>query len=234
MVKEVMNDKDLLEKVGQAIGEIFENQRLERVHKNKILNQYAKEGAVLFTGSSLMEHFPVEELSLAEGIDKIIYNRGVGGFTTDDFLKNIDTMLLDYKAGKVFINIGTNDISENIGSNGKWLEHLTLNYDKILSILKEKQPDCEVYLMAYYPSNMDVIHQSELGAMAFGIRTLENIELANRSVEALAEKFGYHYINVNEGLTDCAGNLKAEFTTDGVHMTPNAYAVILRNMKMYI
>lgn len=118
-MKEVTKDKDISAKVGQAIGEIFENQRREMVNKNKILNQYAKEGAVLFTGSSLMEHFPVEELRLAEGIDKIIYNRGVGGFTTNDFLKNIDTMLLDYKVGKVFINIGTNDISENIEPNGK-------------------------------------------------------------------------------------------------------------------
>lgn len=100
---------------------------------------------------------------------------------------------------------------------------MILNYEKILSILKEKQPDCEVYLMAYYPSNMDVIHHSEFGTMAFGTRDLENIELANRFVEALAEKFGYHYINVNEGLTDSVGNLKAKFTTDGVHMTLDAY-----------
>lgn len=220
--------------IEQEIGKIFENQRNDRVNKNKILNKYVKEGAILFTGSSLMEHFPIEELSIAEGIDKTIYNRGVGGFTTDDFIKNMDTMFMEYKASKIFINIGTNDISAKIDSDGNWLNHLTTNYEIILSHLKEKQPECEVYMMAYYPSNMEVIKSTDFGAIAFGIRTLENIQLANKEVEALAEKFGYHYINVNDGLTDSQGNLKAEFTTDGVHMTPDAYAVVLGNMKQYI
>lgn len=228
------DNKDIAEQVGKIVGSIFENQRAERVSKNKMLNKYAEEGAVLFTGSSLMEYFPIEELRIAEGIDKIIYNRGVGGFTTDDFLENIDTMLLDYKAEKIFINIGTNDISATIDPNGKWLEHLIGNYEKILSVIKEKQPDCRVYLMAYYPSNMDIIKKNELGLAAFGIRTLENIELANRAVEELAEKYEYQYIDINDGLSDSFGNLKAEFTTDGVHMSPDAYAIILRNMKKYI
>ncbi len=230
----IENDNELAIKIGEVVNSIYVNQRKERVEKNKILNKYVKEGAVLFTGSSLMEHFPVEELSIADGIDKVIYNRGVGGFTTDDFLKNIDTMLLDYKAEKIFINIGTNDISATIDANGKWLEHLIGNYEKILSVIKEKQPSCKVYLMAYYPSNMDVIKRNEFGLAAFGIRTLANIELANKAVKELAEKFDYQYIDVNEGLCDSEGNLKEELTTDGVHMIPDAYAIILRNMKKYI
>lgn len=233
-MSELMDNPELKAVIGQVIESIFANQRKERVNKNKILNHYVKEGSIVFTGSSLMEHFPVEELSISEGIDKIIYNRGVGGFTTDDFLNDIDTMLLDYKASKVFINIGTNDINERNMPDGNWLEHLTNNYDKILSIIKEKMPKAEVFVMAYYPSNMEVILSNDFGKDVFGVRTLDNIELANNKVKELADKYGFNFIDVNDGLKDEEGNLKKEFTTDGVHMTPDAYAIVLRNMKKYI
>ena len=41
-----------------------------------------------------------------------IYNRGVSGLNTDEFLENIDTLLLDLEPSKIFINIGTNDITK--------------------------------------------------------------------------------------------------------------------------
>lgn len=228
------NEKDFALKVREAIGTVFENQRKERAVKYSILNKFAQKNAVLFTGSSLMEQFPIEELSIAEGIDRVIYNRGIGGFTTDDFLENMDTMLLDYKASKIFINIGTNDISASIAPDGKWLDHLLSNYEKILRTIKEKQPSCQVYPMAYYPTNMNIIEKNEFSREAFGIRTLQNVDLANKALRAMAEKYAYHYIDVNEGLCDSHGNLKEELTTDGVHMIPDAYVIILRNMKKYI
>ena len=76
------------------------------------LNKIAQKGQILFTGSSLMEQFPVNEIAMSMGITKTIYNRGIGGTTTDDFLAHIGTVLLDLEPSKVFINIGTNDIHE--------------------------------------------------------------------------------------------------------------------------
>ncbi len=57
---------------------------------------------------------------------------------------------------------------------------------------------------------------------------------ANKAVEELAKKHGFNFINVNEGLTDEEGNLKAEFSMEGLHLWPNAYSVILDNMKKYL
>ena len=50
-------------------------------------------GQIVCAGSSLMEMFPVEELVKEKQIDMIIYNRGIGGFITDELLENIDTCI---------------------------------------------------------------------------------------------------------------------------------------------
>ena len=59
----------------------------QKIDKYRILNEHVVKGQVLFTGSSLMEQFPVNELLMSGQMDVIIYNRGVGGFTTDDMLQ---------------------------------------------------------------------------------------------------------------------------------------------------
>jgi len=56
----------------------------------------------------------------------------------------------------------------------------------------------------------------------------------NEEVKKLADKFGYTYIDVNNGLTDVNGNLKEEYTIEGVHMYANAYRCVLENLKQYL
>ena len=53
-------------------------------------------------------------------------------------------------------------------------------------------------------------------------------------MEKLAAEFGYHFINVNDGLTDENGDLKEEYTIEGVHMYPDAYRHVFRNLKPYL
>ena len=74
------------------------------------LNEVAIKGETLFTGSSLMELFPICEIARSRGVDDIIYNRGISGLNTDEFLQHIHPLLLDLQPAKVFINIGTNDM----------------------------------------------------------------------------------------------------------------------------
>ena len=66
-----------------VIQDFYEKDRKEKIDKYRILNEAVVKGQILFTGSSLMEQFPINELLMTEKMDCIIYNRGVGGFTTD-------------------------------------------------------------------------------------------------------------------------------------------------------
>ena len=153
----------------QAMEADFQAEKARKLKNFQYLNQYIKKGQILFTGSSLMEHFPVAELYAESDLSKnglLVYNRGIGGYTTDEFLRDIDTMLLDLEPSRLFINIGTNDMnstpaasdsnaSADIPSDAddepSWMPHLIQNYEKILQICQEKLPKTEIYMMAYYP-----------------------------------------------------------------------------------
>ena len=88
------------------------------------LNEVAIKGETLFTGSSLMELFPICEIARSRSIDDIIYNRGISGLNTDEFLQHIHPLLLDLQPSKVFINIGTNDMTEEPYGD-QWFQHMT-------------------------------------------------------------------------------------------------------------
>ena len=66
---------------------------------------------------SLMELFPFVNLLGVEVSDDIIYNRGISGLNTDEFVQHIHYLLLDLRPTKVFSNIGTNDITEETYGN---------------------------------------------------------------------------------------------------------------------
>ena len=229
--------RELLEEIKKQTGSMMmERARAEKerkVRNYKILNRAAKKGAVLFTGSSLMEQFPVCEMARSKGIDAVIYNRGIGGTTTDDFLREIDTVLLDLAPAKVFINIGTNDMTDRIYGEG-WMDHLEANYEKILKTAKERLPETEIFCMAYYPTNHHLPGQNEWTRGMLKDRTRENIAECNRRVKKLAEKYGYRYIDVNAGLTDERGEQKDEFSVDGVHMYADAYEIVFENLRQYL
>ena len=71
------------------------------------LNQTCEKAAIVFAGSSLMEMFPVEKFARQEGPNfPTVYNRGLGGWRTEDMLPMLDTLVIDLQPRRVFINIG--------------------------------------------------------------------------------------------------------------------------------
>lgn len=214
------NLNPMIEKVQNEIRERFAKQ-----------NPTAQKGQIVFVGSSLMEIFPIEKMQQGLGLDKVIYNRGVRATTTADLLKHIDLCIFDLAPSKVFINIGTNDIGFKV-PEATFLG----NYDEILRQIKERLPETQVYVMAYYPINAvanfgesEAEHES-----LYATRNNEIFKAASGKVAQLAQKYGYAFINVNEGLADADGNLRPELTFDGAHMLPAGYEIVLRNMRQYL
>ena len=83
-------------------------------------------------------------------------------------------------------------------------------------------------MMAYYPVN----EAKQEGRKH--PRNNATIDHYNDLAKALADKHHIEFINVNDGLSDQTGNLKAEYTEDGIHMIPDAYKVVLKNMMPYL
>ena len=192
----------------------------EKITRYRKLNQKVTPGQIVCAGSSLMEMFPVEKFIEEDHLDITIYNRGIGGFITDELLENIDICILDLKPSRLFINIGTNDLSDPAIS----IDRVIANYDRILSIVEEKLPGIEIYMMAYYPINYEAAAEDMKACLR--VRTNEKIAMANKAVQKLAEKHHAKYIDINDPLKDADGNLKAEYTIEGMHIKEEGYRVI--------
>lgn len=191
-------------------------------------NQNVKYGETVFTGSSLMEMFPISKLLNEHKDDTVIYNRGIGGYVSSELLKAVDTCVLELKPKKVFINIGTNDLSDSRIP----ISQLMDNYDKIISIIEENLPEVIIYLMAYYPVNYEAAAEDMKECLK--IRNNQKIALANSEVEKLAKRHGQRYIDINRNLKDGQGRLKAEFTIEGLHINENGYRAIYDDIMRYV
>ena len=232
-VVELMQKPEIKEAMQAMLFNFYQQQKESTLKRYKMLNQYVKKGQVLFVGSSSTEFFPINEMQLTLDIGRVIYNRGIGATTTDDLLAAMNVCIFDLEPSKIFINIGSNDIA--LGGPEGYKKNLIANYNKIMDQIKERLPECKVYVMAYYPINAkaDFGLDKSIKDRMFATRTNPNLMEVNEAVEELANKHGFNFINVNEGLTDEEGNLKAEFSMEGLHLWPNGYAVVLENMKKY-
>lgn len=209
-----------------------ETWRLEKEQMVKDFHMWNKDaikGQTVFTGSSLMEMFPIEKWVKELGPNApIVYNRGVGGYRTTDLLPILDACVFDLKPRKVFINIGTNDLSDgNIP-----LEAVMSNYDRIITQIEEKLPGVIIYMMAYYPINYEAATEEMKPCLL--VRTNEKISRANELVAQLAAKHGQKYINVNAPLMDEQGRLKAQYTIEGMHIKPEGYRAIFKDIMAYV
>lgn len=191
-------------------------------------NKTVKHGETVFAGSSLMEMFPIDKLLEESGSDKIIYNRGVGGFVSEELWNALDTCILDLKPSRLFINIGTNDLSDPSIS----IDRMIAVYDKIITAVEQSLPDIRIYLMAYYPVNYEAAAESMKECLR--IRTNEKIALANTEVAALAARHSQRYIDINRNLKDEQGRLKAEYTIEGMHINEDGYRAIFDDIMFYV
>lgn len=140
----------------------------------------------------------------------------------------LDVCVLDLKPSRVFINIGTNDLSNPELS----IEQVMENYDSIITKIEKALPNVEIYMMAYYPINYEAAAEEMKPCLR--VRTNEKIDLANAEVKELAAKHGQKYIDVNKNLKDEQGRLKAEYTIEGIHIWESGYAAIYDDLMAYV
>ncbi len=213
----------------ETIKKWEEEEKAVKAKRFRRLNRLARKGEILFVGSSLMEQFPIHEILLADHSDAVIYNRGIGGYTIPEMEETMEEQVFELEPSAIFINIGTNDISDPACS----VEMLIGRYEHLLRRIKNRLPETAVYVMAFYPANgRDVEVPAFLKSLISS--RIEKLSAANVAVEKLCEKLDVRFIDVNRGLADETGLLRKEYTVDGIHMYADGYQVVYQNMKPYI
>lgn len=204
------------------------NDKEMKVERYREENRHALRGQIVFTGSSLMEMLPIRKLLREHHDDTVIYNRGVGGFLSHELLSVIDVCATELEPSRVFINIGTNDLScPDIP-----ISDMVSNYDKILTAIERAVPGVRIYLMAYYPVNYEAAAEHMKACLR--VRTNEKIRAANAEVKKLAERHGQRYIDVNRHITDSQGRLRAEYTLEGMHINEDGYRALYDDLMAYV
>ena len=188
--------------------------------KYRHLNQVSVvEPDILFIGDSIVEYYPLQELF---GTAKTIVNRGIRGYQTGLLLENLDAHLYGGAVDKIVLLIGTNDIGKDVPVN----EALN-NLEAIIQSIARDYLLTEIKLVSIMP-----VHQGEEYKQTVYIRTNEKIKAWNQAYQDLASAYmQVEYVSVFEELLDQEGQLKSDYTTDGLHLSVSGYQALSETLK---
>ena len=200
--------------------------RNQTIRYYRELNQIAEKGQTVCAGSSLMENFPINEMLMNQGCTKKVYNRGIKGFTIDEYNEVLD-VVLDLAPSKLFINIGSNDLN----LPGDTLGNLISKYKSLILRIQEVLPTCQITMLAFYPCRDSNAPTPRAGHIP---RTMSMVNLANEHLEKLASELGCYWLNCNAPLLAEDGMLREDIMTDPIHFSPAGYAGVLEILKEYL
>jgi lysophospholipase L1-like esterase len=183
--------------------------------KYRELNQVSVlEPDIIFIGDSIVEYYPLQELF---GTAKTIVNRGVRGYQTGLLLENLDAHLYGDAVDQIVLLIGTNDIGKDALDN----------LERVIQSIAREYPLSQIKLLSILPVN-----EGEKYKQTVYIRTNEKIKEWNQAYEALASAYmQVDFVTVYDSLTDTEGQLKKDYTTDGLHLSVAGYQVLSEALK---
>ena len=195
-------------------------------HKRKLrnfesLNSIVNKNEIVFVGDSITEGFPIRDIISDKGI---IYNRGISGFKAYQLEENMDTVVLNIKPKKIVFLIGTNDIAD-----GRSVDEIVLSIKNILEQTKESLPISEVFICGILPVN-----EAKKFSEGVYIRTNQIIKEINKKVKNHVQNNNYlTYLDTFEWMLE-DGNLKEEYTYDGLHLSIVGYVRLSKLLKKYL
>lgn len=176
------------------------------------LKMYQKEpiqnNCIIFLGNSLtsggnwQSFFP----------NQTVLNRGIGGDVTAGLFFRLDE-ITRHKPSKLFIEIGTNDLSRGLPTH-----QILENFQKIVNRIKVASPSTLLYIQSLLPINplVDPSNTTEKQRRILELNhALEEFSLINQVL----------YVPLHAAFVDEKQNLKKELTNDGLHLTPKGYEV---------
>ena len=187
------------------------------------LNAVAIPGSIVFLGDSITDFFRLNEFFP----EVYVINRGISGDTTDGVLRRLPESVYELSPSKVFLMIGTNDLA-----NKKSVEYISENIKKIISEIKENSPQTKIYLQSVYP--VSLLKDKKIKRFIVGKRNNDDISRLNSILKTMADEMEITYIDVYNHLVDESGNIKTEYTVEGLHLTIQGYSVVAGVLRPYI
>ena len=177
---------------------------------------------IIFIGDSIIEYYPLQELL---GTSKTIVNRGIRGYQTGLLLDNLDAHLYGDALDQIVLLIGTNDIGKDVP-----MTEALNNLESVIQSISRDYPLSQIKLVSILPVN-----ESENFKQTVYIRTNDTIKAWNQAYQELASAYmQVEYVSVFEKLLDQEGQLKSDYTTDGLHLSVSGYQTLSEALKDYL
>ena len=187
------------------------------------LNQVSvMEPDIIFIGDSIVEYYPLQELLQT---DKRVVNRGIRGYKTDLLLEHLDAHLFGQALDKVFILIGTNDIGKEMP------QAATLaNLEAVIQEISRDYPLAQIRLLSVLPVNEAPGYKSTVY-----VRSNEKIQALNQAYRQLSNAYmNVQFIDLYDAFLNEEGQLRPDYTTDGLHLTIPGYAALSKVLQEYL
>lgn len=191
--------------------------------KYKTVNKVVMDENIVFVGDSITYMYDLNKYY--DGYN--VVNNGIDGEFTWGVLDDLKDRIYKYNPSKVVLLIGTNDIYKN-----KSVDEINDNVDRIIKGIKTNRTYAEIYLVSLLPVNRTKDDKVNLNMVKN--RTNEMIMEINNKYQEIAKKYNITYIDLYSKLIDDEGNLKLDYTKEGLHLNDNGYKVITRVIKKYI
>lgn len=189
----------------------------KEIELKEVINEKKK---IVFAGDSITDRYDLNKFYQYD--DKLIINSGIGGYTTVNIINRFHNLIEQHQADKMFLMIGTNDIGKSYSEDS-----IIENIITIIEMTKEKSPNTKIYVESIYPVNLSKRPNDKK-------RNNEIIQRLNARIKTYCEENGLTYLDIFSLLIDGEGNLKSEYTEDGLHLTDDAYALITNYLKPYV
>lgn len=122
--------------------------------------------------------------------------------------QTLRSLLSSRTYGKIYIHLGINEL-------GGDLDSMIRQYQRLIDVIREKQPQACIILQAVLAVSRDYSRNPVFSA--------ESIRDLNARIEALAVDDQFRFIDVNPFFGDEEGYLRPELTYDGCHLYGSGY-----------
>lgn len=142
---------------------------------------------------------------------KTCFNDSPSETGTGDY--NLAELLMANDYGKIYILLGINEIGYSLS----WIEN---NYKQIVSTIQSLEPNAIIIIQ----SNM---HVTKAKSDATGNNPFKNsnIDALNARLATFADNQRVFYLDTTSPFDDETGNLRADYSGDGVHFKGKCYAI---------
>jgi len=138
-----------------------------------------------------------------------ISNHGVPGETTRDILRRLHIVKQE-PMDRLFFMAGINDLSQRMAP-----DEIVANTREIVREIHSSHLEASIYVQSVLPVNHDMFPWAPSAALILATNSgLREMHLPEQ---------GIHFVNVHDAFLDERHEMKAEFTDDGVHLTPAGY-----------